>query len=278
MNLPSLLTPEGIAHWLATGFYLLAGLWFLRGLMRGVQQQPHEGRRLLVLGFLLHALSLALQWQANGYGPYLHLDESLSSLAWGGVLAFLLLSHKVAKLKSLGVVLLPCVIAVMMVRLFASAQPGTPPMTFSGLWFILHVATIKLAMVAFLIAFCAAILYLLKGSARGEYCHRLPPLEVLDTYNHRYTGWAFVFWGAMIVFGALWAEQSWGRYWGWDTIETWSLISWLLLGLLLHLRRFLGWRGKRAAWAILGCFAVSILTMFLLPLFLGSVHSDYLRL
>jgi ABC-type transport system involved in cytochrome c biogenesis permease subunit len=191
---------------------------------------------------------------------------------------FLLLSHKAIKLKSLGVVLLPCVIAVMMVRLFASAQPGNPPLTFSGLWFILHVVTIKLSMVAFLIAFCAAILYLLKGRERGDYRHRLPSLQVLDAYGYRYTGWAFVFWGAMIVSGALWAEQSWGRYWGWDAIETWSLISWLLLGLLLHLRRFLGWQGKRAAWAILGCFAVSILTMFLLPFFLGSVHSDYLKL
>jgi len=51
----------------------------------------------------------------------------------------------------------------------------------------------------------------------------------------------------MIIAGAIWAHQLWGRYWGWDPIETWSLVCWLTYGLVLHLRLMLNWRGAKMA-------------------------------
>lgn len=72
----------------------------------------------------------------------------------------------------------------------------------------------------------------------------------------------------MIVSGAIWANQAWGRYWGWDPVETWSLIAWAIYAIYLHLTLTLGWRGKRAAW-----IAVIALPVILFSL-LGVPDSD----
>ncbi len=272
------LMPEVLAHWLAAALYLLAGTFFVHGLTGGKAASLTTGRWLALLGLLPHTVALGLQWHARGHGPYLRLDESLSALAWGGMGMFLLLNHKALQLKSFGAILAPCAFLLMLARLFATSEAGSPPATFTGIWFIIHVISIIPAMGAFLIALSAALLYLLKKRWHGEFQSRVPSLEVLDACIYKYAGFAFLFWGGMIIAGAFWAEQSWGRYWGWDPIETWSFITWLLLGLLLHLQRFFNWQGEGAAWTMLVCFAVSVLTLFLLPFFLGSIHADYLVL
>ena len=61
--------------------------------------------------------------------------------------------------------------------------------------------------------------------------------------------------------GAIWAYGLWGRYWGWDPMETWTLISWLTYGLYIHLRATMGWRDARGAWLALVAF-VFILIAF----------------
>lgn len=272
------LMPEVIAHWLAAALYLLAGIFFVHGLASGKEKSLSTGCRLALLGLLPHTVALGFQWYARGHGPYLRLDESISALAWGAMGMFLLFNHKALWLKSFGAILVPCAFLLMLARIFATSEPGSPPATFTGIWFIIHVISIIPAMGAFLIALSAALLYLLKKRRRGEFRSRLPSLEILDACVYKYAGFAFILWGIMIIAGSFWAEQSWGRYWGWDPIETWSFITWLLLGLLLHLQRFFNWQGERAAWAMMVCFAVSVLTLFLLPLVLGSIHADYLML
>lgn len=269
---------EVIVHWLAAALYLLAGIFFVRGLSSEKPKRLTIGRWLALLGLLLHTVALGFQWYARGHGPYLRLDESLSALAWGAMGMFLFFNHKALWQKSLGAILAPCAFLLMLARVFATSEPGSPPATFTGIWFIMHVISIIPAMGAFLIALSAAVLYLLKKRGQGGFRSRLPSFEVLDACVYKYAGFAFILWGFMIVAGSFWAEQSWGRYWGWDPIETWSFITWLLLGLLLHLQRFFNWQGERAAWAMMACFVFSILTLFLLPLVLGSVHADYLIL
>jgi ABC-type transport system involved in cytochrome c biogenesis permease subunit len=77
----------------------------------------------------------------------------------------------------------------------------------------------------------------------------------------------------MIASGAIWAHGLWGRYWGWDPVETWSLISWLTYGLNLHLRVSLGWRGRRAAWLAIGSLFGVIFLFFGLG-FVSDVHTS----
>ena len=74
---------------------------------------------------------------------------------------------------------------------------------------------------------------------------RLPGVCRLRKYGRlrRFTSFGFIFWSIMIGGRAIWADQSWGRYWAWDG-GTWSLITWLLFGAALHARRFHGLRGR----------------------------------
>ncbi len=79
----------------------------------------------------------------------------------------------------------------------------------------------------------------------------------------------------MIASGAIWAHGLRGRYRGWDPIETWSLVSWLVYGVNLHLRFTLGWQGRRAAWvAVLSVLGI-IVTFFGLGV-VSEVHTQLL--
>ena len=66
----------------------------------------------------------------------------------------------------------------------------------------------------------------------------------------------------MIASGAIWARELWGSYWSWDPVETWSLVTWLMYGLTIHLRLTRGWRGARFARMAIGCIAGMIISFF----------------
>ena len=75
-------------------------------------------------------------------------------------------------------------------------------------------------------------------------------LERLEELMFRSTVFGFITDAIMIAAGSIWAKNLWGSYWSWDPVETWSLLSWLVYGLALHLRITLGWRGRRLAWLL----------------------------
>jgi len=71
-----------------------------------------------------------------------------------------------------------------------------------------------------------------------------------------------VAYAVMIGSGAMWAKNLWGAYWSWDPVETWSLISWMMYGLILHLRFTFGWRGTRMAWMVILALISVFVVMF----------------
>jgi ABC-type transport system involved in cytochrome c biogenesis permease subunit len=86
----------------------------------------------------------------------------------------------------------------------------------------------------------------------------------------------FIFLTVMIISGAIWANEAWGRYWGWDPIETWSLICWVLYAGYLHVRLTLGWSGRKAAWYAVIALPVVLFTLIGVPLIYRSIHGAYL--
>jgi len=125
---------------------------------------------------------------------------------------------------------------------------------------------------------CAlAIFYLLKKKSDTGWRRRLPALEVLDSYGYRFAGFGFIFWTIGMLAGSIWAYQSWGRFWGWDPTETWSLITCLTIAGYLHLRRFFGLKGSAGAWCFIGCFVISVLTLFVMATLSGSIHAQYFK-
>jgi ABC-type transport system involved in cytochrome c biogenesis permease subunit len=74
----------------------------------------------------------------------------------------------------------------------------------------------------------------------------------------------------VIITGAAWAHKAWGKYWGWDPKETWSLITWFIYLGYLHARITFGWTGKRAAYLAIIGFVFVIIT------FLGVSYISFL--
>ncbi len=102
---------------------------------------------------------------------------------------------------------------------------------------------------------------------------RLPGAGVLEELAYKVIAFAFPIWTFAIIAGAIWAEQAWGRYWGWDPKEVWSFVTWVLFAGYLHARATQGWRGRRAAViAILG-FAALVFNLVVVNLVVSGLHS-----
>jgi ABC-type transport system involved in cytochrome c biogenesis permease subunit len=160
------------------------------------------------------------------------------------------------------------------VGLFSNAEVRQIPPTLRSVWLVFHITFAKLSAAAFVLSLAAAILQLARARGmRWRWLGRAPGADVLDACTVRFVGFGFLFWTVTIAAGAIWANQSWGRYWGWDLIETWSLISWLTYGIFLHARIFFRLRHVATAWSSVGAFAIFVLTLLILPFLMPSMHS-----
>ncbi len=137
-------------------------------------------------------------------------------------------------------------------------------------WMQYHVTCMVGAYSGATLAFGVSVVYLI-GYALGR---RAPEhLDLLETYIYRTVQVAFVFFTAGIMLGALWANESWGRYWGWDPKEIWALICWLVYAVYLH-GRMIGWcRRLWAAWACVIGFIAVVFTFWGVNFLLKGLHS-----
>ena len=128
-----------------------------------------------------------------------------------------------------------------------------------------------LAFGAFAICFGLGIIYLLKERNQGkEFYDSFPALEQMDEMMFRYLVFGFITDAVMIASGAVWAKNLWGNYWGWDPVETWSLVTWLIYGLAIHLRVTLGWRGRKLAWILIFALGGMVITYIGIDWFVKS--------
>jgi len=93
----------------------------------------------------------------------------------------------------------------------------------------------------------------------------------------RVVGWGFPWLTLGILSGAIWAQDAWGRYWGWDPKETWALVTWLWYLLILHVDRLPGWGGRRLAWLTLFGFGIVFFTFAGVPWLVRTVRLESLH-
>ena len=123
----------------------------------------------------------------------------------------------------------------------------------------------------------AALLYL--AAARHEekggtgLLDRLPKAEVLDGLSYKATMFVFPIWTFAIIAGAIWADEAWGRYWGWDPKETWSFIVFAIYAGYLHARATAGWKGRKAAVVSVVAYAALLFNLVGVNIFLEGLHS-----
>ena len=111
-----------------------------------------------------------------------------------------------------------------------------------------------------------------KGKVSGIVAS-LPDASRLDTLAYRILAFAFPLWTFAVISGAIWAENAWGRYWGWDPKETWAFITWVVYAAYLHARSTAGWRDKKAAWINVVGFVAMVFNLFFINLVTVGLHS-----
>ncbi len=126
------------------------------------------------------------------------------------------------------------------------------------------------AMISLLVVLCFIALF----SFRTEKIRQsLPPLERIDSLIYKLVGVAFAGLAILLVTGAVWANESWGRYWGWDAKETGALVAWFAYGGYLHSRMSHGWTGRRSVYFALVGFLLVIFTYLGVSYILPGLHS-----
>jgi ABC-type transport system involved in cytochrome c biogenesis permease subunit len=245
---------EVVLHWTGVALYIAALVIFANAVLFAHPSRIRAAMIVTAAGLVPHGAAIILRWIASGHGPYMLKYEVLSSNAWIAICAM--------------------VIFLFRRRAFAAVSPPT----LRSIWLVFHISFAKLSAAAFLLSVATSALILLRARGRHPvWTERLPGSDILDAYTIRFVGFGFIFWTVTVAAGAIWANQSWGRYWGWDPIETWSLITWLVYGSLLHVRRFFRTGVVSTAWLTIGSFAIFILTLLILPFLIPSLHSAYFQ-
>lgn len=98
--------------------------------------------------------------------------------------------------------------------------------------------------------------------------------EDLDEIGYRAIAIGYpIFTLGALIFAMIWAQEAWGRFWGWDPKEVWALITWLFYAVFLHLRLSRGWLGKRSAWLSVIGFIIVMFTLVGVNLVIAGLHS-----
>jgi cytochrome c-type biogenesis protein CcsB len=264
--------------WIAVGLYGLSAAFFANTVIFGHPQRVLWARGLALAGLLPHGAAIVLRWVAVGHGPYILKYEVLASNSWIAVAALLLFLWRRPNWGALALVVLPLSILAMGFGLFSNSEVREIPPSLRSIWLIFHITFAKLSAASFVLSLAAAVVILLRSRKTAwKWLERAPGSDVLDAYEVRFIGFGFLFWTITIAAGSIWAHQSWGRYWGWDAIETWSLVSWLAYGSVLHARLFFRLKPTATAWFSVGAFTVFILALLILPFIMPSLHAAYFQ-
>jgi cytochrome c-type biogenesis protein CcsB len=150
-----------------------------------------------------------------------------------------------------------------------------PPALQSG-WFVPHVVVYFVGYGAMFFATMVSVVQLVRPEMSVKAGTVLTGKAVsLEQVAYDAIRFGFLLLTIGLLVGSVWAKEAWGDYWVWDPKENWSLVSWLVYGAYLHLRRVKGWRGQRAAWLAIAGFAVVMFTylgMGMLPTAEESAH------
>ncbi len=159
-----------------------------------------------------------------------------------------------------------------------SSTGETVPPVLDSPYFIPHVSVMILGYGAGITAAIMGIVFLFMSRGRSELQVETDRgLQSIDAFCYRSVMVGFPLLTAGLVLGALWANESWGTYWGFDSKETWALITWLCFLGYLHLRFVGGWRNRRACWFLALGGIVIFITFLLFGYLPDSVASSQHR-
>ena len=235
------------------------------------------------IGLAGHTFAMILRWMESyrfgiGHAPLSNLYESLIFFAWAIILLYLIMEWR-TKNRSIGTFATPLAFLIMAYASFTGITNRIQPLipALKSNWLIAHVVTCFIGYAAFGIGFGLSIMYLLRrlddSGKTNVFLKLVPESNILEELSYQMVVIGFILLTLGIITGAVWAHSAWGRYWGWDPKETWSLITWLIYAALLHSRMIRGWRGKRLAILSIIGFSCVLFTYLGVNLVLSGLHS-----
>lgn len=233
----------------------------------------HWGRfavMITVFGWVAHLAEIITRGVAADRVPWANMYEFVSAIVFAAVTVYLVVLTR-QPIRALGVfVTLAAVmgLGVAVIWLYTDVAPVIPALRSS--WIAIHVTLAIISTGLFTLATVATALYLGPVARRPAW---LPKREALDRIAHQTIMFAFPIWTLAIMTGAIWADEAWGRYWGWDPKETWSFVTWVVYAGYLHARATAGWRGKRAAAIALVAYGSLLFNLFGVNFLISGLHS-----
>ena len=238
---------------------------------------------LTILAFILHAGGVLTRGLAAGRAPWGNMYEFATAGGLAATAAYLVFLRK-QPVRDLGVWVVAVVtlsLGLAVTVLYTPAGDLVPAL--NSYWLVIHVAAAIVSGGVFTVGAAAALLYLLRqrsdrrsgnrvGPRRGYGVH-LPTAATLERITHSAHVLAFPIWTFAVIAGAIWAEDSWGRYWGWDPKETWAFITWVLYAAYLHAQATVGWRGTRATWFAVAGYLAFLFNFFGVNIWITGLHS-----
>ena len=237
------------------------------------------GVLLTVLGLACHALTLITRGIAAGRVPWGNMYEFVIAVSLVGTVAWLVVLTRFPQLRHLGLFVslaASILLAVAGMSLYTPAGPLVPAL--HSYWLVIHVTAAMIAAGILTIGFAQTICYLVqdrmeRAGGGPAFMSHFPSAESIDKAAYRMHAFAFPIWTFAVIAGAIWAENAWGRYWGWDPKETWAFITWLVYACYLHARATAGWRGRKAAYLAMLGYSTFLFNYLVVNIFLVGLHS-----
>ena len=235
---------------------------------------------LLFIAFIIHTIGLALRWYVAGHAPWTDAYESMLFISWAVALAGVVFARK-------SIFVLAAVGIFAAVFLFSAhlgwlnPQITTVVPVLKSYWLLIHVSVLTAsygflglsAILGLMMLILFAIRYeKLLGKKRVERIENGIQEALKINELSMIIGLSLLIIGNFL--GAIWANESWGRYWGWDPKETWTAVSIAVYAAIVHLKYVKGWYSplKMAIFSVLGYFSI-IMTYFGVNYYLTGLHS-----
>ena len=261
-------------------FFSGLGLMFFGMIIQFFSQvwEKEKGRKIawiiFTAGFALQGCYILMRGIEAGRVPMANQFEFAMMFSFGiGVILMIL--HYVLKIEWITT---PGMIMAWGIYLYAALLPREIHELMPALqssWLGFHVFTAIIAYGSFGVAFGVAMVFLFQKPLQNSKFARnyFPDQDTLDLITYRAVSLGFLFLTLCMITGAIWAKRAWGSYWSWDPKETWSLITWIIYAIYLHLRLNKGWKGRKAAiFAAIGFICV-IFTYVGVNTLLAGLHS-----
>jgi cytochrome c-type biogenesis protein CcsB len=261
---------------LALTFYFIATISGVIEIFRGKKDTSKVALYLSIIGFVFHTVNIILRYIESGHIPVASMHEATSFFSWSILILFFIHEFRY-KLGLLSSFIMPIVFLIMFSSSIFPREIKVLSPALQSYWFGIHVILAFLGDAAFAMACGIGIMYLIqernvKSKHLSILFQKLPSLQTLDELNYHLITLGFPLLTLAMITGVIWANSAWGTYWRWDPKEVWSLITWIIYAIVLHLRLTVGWRGKKAAILSIIGFIFVIFTFFGVTLILKGKH------